>query len=102
MSDPVLELLVRIRERPGVYIGRYSAKTLFIYLSGYANAIGDHTSLSISRYATFIDGLYAKYGYGDGGHSWAWTLGRVAGSDEAALDLFFAELATFLNLRDGC
>ena len=95
MSDPVLETLTRIREQPAVYIGRRSAEALFLFLAGYVTAVQNHTALDLSRYQAFIDGLYAKYGYGDGGHSWAWVLGQVAGGDAAGLDLFFTELTTF-------
>jgi hypothetical protein len=95
MGDPVLDMLGRLRERPAVYIGRYSAEALFMFLAGYTAALEDHTSCDVSRYRAFIEGLYAKYGYGGGGHSWAWVLSQTAGGDAEALTLFFAELASF-------
>ena len=95
MSDPVLDMLGRLRQRPALYIGSYSAEALFMFLCGYTAAMRDHTPLDISRYRAFIDGLYGKYGRGDGGHSWAWVLAQEAGGDAEALSLFFAELASF-------
>lgn len=95
MGDPVLEMLDRLRDRPAVYIGRYSAEALFMYLVGYTAALGDHTSLDLSRYQEFIDGLYSKYGRGGGGHSWGWILNQAAGGDAEALNIFFADLASF-------
>ncbi len=95
MADPILERLNLLRERPAMYIGGYSAEKLFQYLVGYRDALQDHTVKVMSRYEAFIERLYTKYGYGGGGHSWAYVLGQVAGSDAAALDLFFAELDLF-------
>lgn len=95
MDDTVLSMLDRLRERPVMYIGGHSAEALFLFLGGYTSALRDHTDLDTSQYHRFIDGLYARYGRGGGGHSWAWVLGEAAGSDAAGLDLFFAELALF-------
>ena len=91
----MLDILVRLRDRPAMYIGQHSAEALFLFLVGYTAAVGDHTDLDTSRYGAFIDGLYAKYRYGGGGHSWAWVLGQAAGGDAAGLDLFLTELASF-------
>jgi hypothetical protein len=101
MSDPVLDVLTRLRERPAMYIGRHSAEDLFLFLVGYTAALQDHSALDISEFSTFIEGLYAKYGYGGGGHSWAWVLGQEAGGDAAGLDLFFKELAAFQNRQES-
>ena len=95
MDDPVLNMLVRLRSCPAMYIERHSAEALFLYIAGYRNALRDHATGDTARYGEFIDGLHAKYGYGGGGHSWAWVLGQVAGGDSAGLDLFFAELSAF-------
>ena len=95
MSDPILDKLAQMRSRPPLYIGKYSAEALFTYLAGYVGALLDHTDLNLTQYEQFIEGLYARYGYGGGGHSWAWVLGQSAGGDAAGLDLFFAELEAF-------
>jgi hypothetical protein len=95
MRDPVLDMLGRLRERPALYIGSDSGEALFMFLCGYTAALRDHTALDVSQYRAFIDGLYAKYGRGGGGHSWAAVLSREAGGDTEALSLFFAELASF-------
>ena len=91
----MLDMLARLRDRPALYIGRHSAEALFLYLAGYRDAAADLAGWDMGRYQAFVDGLYAKYGRGGGGHSWAWVLGRVAGGDSAGLDLFFTELAMF-------
>jgi hypothetical protein len=101
VGDPVLDMLARLRECPAMHIGRHSAEALFLYLAGYTDAVHDHTAHVTSRYAAFIDGLYAKYGRGGGGHGWASVLGEAAGGDAAGLDLFFAELAAFQNPSSG-
>ena len=95
MGDPVLDMLARLRGCPAMYIGRHSAEALFLYLAGYRDAVHAHAGGDTSGYGAFIEGLYAKYGRGGGGHSWAWVLGRAAGSDSAGLDLFFEELGAF-------
>jgi hypothetical protein len=80
-----------------MYIGRYSVEALFMFLGGYTAAVQNQSDVSLTQYREFIDGLYAKYGFGGGGHSWAWVLGQKAGGDAAGLDLFFAELEAFQN-----
>ncbi len=95
MDDPILDALRRIQTAPALYIGSHSAEKLFLYLCGYRDALSDHAAFDTSRYAAFIDHLYAQYGTSGGGHSWAWVLGQTAGGDAAGLDLFFAELTVF-------
>jgi hypothetical protein len=97
MADLVFDLLAKIRQRPALYLGRRSAEALWMYLGGYTDALGDHTDYDFTRYVEFINGLYAKYGRGGGGHSWAWVLGHTAGSDADGFDLFFSELDLFHN-----
>ena len=79
MNDPVLDMLTRVRDRPALYLGQHSAEALFLFLAGYVAAVGDLTARDTSGYGAFVEGLYAKYGYGGGGHSWAWVLGQAAG-----------------------
>jgi hypothetical protein len=97
VGDPLLAMLIRLRERPAMYIGRYSAEALFTFLLGYSVAVHDLTFRDTTKYEAFIEALYAKYGRGGGGHSWAYVLGQATGGDAAALDLFFAELESFLQ-----
>jgi hypothetical protein len=97
MNDPILDILAQIRQRPGMYIGTYSAEALYMFLAGYTCAMYVHTKLDPARYREFIEVLHAKYGHGGGGHSWASVLAQSAGGDAAALDLFFAELDFFLQ-----
>ena len=99
MVDAMLESVARIRHRPAMYVGAHSAEALFLYLAGYTAALQEHTNIDLTQYREFTEGLYAKYGRGGGGHSWAWVLGRKAGGDAAALDLFFAELESFLQQK---
>jgi len=68
---------------------------LFLFLAGYRAALREHTDLDLSGYATFIEGLYDRYGRGGGGHSWAYVLTEVAGGDAEGLQLFFEELEAF-------
>lgn len=95
MADLVLEGIAKMRDRPAIYIGEYSANAMFLFLAGYVSALRDHTKIELTIYHQFIEGLYDKYGRGGGGHSWAWVLGQRAGGDAAALDLFFRELEEF-------
>ena len=95
MTDPLLQLLVELRDRPVLYIGRYSITALFLFLAGYRAALREHTALDLSDYETFIEGLYDRYGRGGGGHSWAYVLTEVAGGDAEGLQLFFDELEAF-------
>ncbi len=97
MSDPILDMLERLCERPTMYIGQHSVESLFLFLAGYKASLRDHTDHNTSRYDVCIDSLYAKYGHGGGGHSWARVLSEAANGDAAGLDLFFAELAMFRN-----
>ena len=71
MVNPVFEMLASVRQRPALYIGTHSVGALWMYLIGYSAALEDHTDFDLTRYDDFIDGLYAKYGRGGGGHSWA-------------------------------
>jgi hypothetical protein len=97
MIDPMLDSIARKRHLPAMYIGKHSAKTMFMYLAGYSDALQHHTNIDLTKYSEFIESLYEKYGRGGGGHSWAWVLTKKTGSDAAALDLFFEELRTFLD-----
>jgi hypothetical protein len=96
MTDPVLESIARTRRCPAMYFGEHSAKAMFLYLAGYCGALQDHTNFDLTQYGEFIETLYAKYGRGGGGHSWASVLAEKTGSDAAALGLFFDELEAFL------
>jgi hypothetical protein len=82
-----------------MYIGEHSAEALFLYLTGYSSALQEHTKIDLTQYREFEECLYAKYGRGGGGHSWAWVLGQKTGGDAAALDLFFAELESFTQQK---
>jgi hypothetical protein len=95
MDDPVFNMLAVLRKRPAKYIGRCSVETLRTHLIGYRCALEDHADFDLTRFDSFIEGLYTKYGRGGGGHSWAWVLGQAAGGDAAGLDLFFAEMDAF-------
>jgi hypothetical protein len=98
-EDPVLENIARIRHRPAKYIGSHSAEAMFLYLAGYREALQDHTGIVAAQYQRFILSLYLKYQPGGGGNSWAWLLREKAGSDSAALDLFYDELDAFLERK---
>jgi hypothetical protein len=98
-EDPVLENIARIRHRPAKYIGSHSVEAMFLYLAGYSGALQDHTGNDAAQYQRFILSLYLKYQPGGGGHSWAWLLSEKAGSDSAALDLFYDELDAFLERK---
>ena len=96
-SDPIFDMLAKLRLQPSLYIGQPNVESLFLYLAGYRTAVQQHTTHDMSRYVEFIDALYSKYGYGGGGHSWASVLAQKAGNDANDLDLFFTELDTFLS-----
>ena len=95
MTDPILDMLERMRLLPTMYIGSLSAQRLFMYLCGYQAALKEHTELDLAAYREFIEGLYEKYGCGGGGNSWATVLAQRAGGDAEALHLFFTELAAY-------
>jgi hypothetical protein len=96
-DDPMLDMLIRLQQHPAQYIGKHSVEALFLYLAGYRDAARDLSDRDSSRYSEFVEGLYAKYGRGGGGNSWAWVLDQVAGGDAHGLDLFFGELDEFLR-----
>ena len=100
-EDPVFAVLDLIRPRPGMYIGKASARALFQFLNGYIAALRDHTALGFTEWHAFVEVLYGRYGYGGGGESWARVLGRAAGGDAAGLDLFYAELDAFRRRADA-
>ena len=97
MTDAALDWIAQMRDRPTKFPGAHSAEAMFNFLAGFATALHDHTTADLTQYGAFIDSLYAKYGSAGDGHSWATALARHAGSDAAALDLFFEELDAFRN-----
>jgi hypothetical protein len=97
MPDRMLESIARTRHRPAMYLGAHSAEAMFLYLVGYSGALEEHTNIDLTLYTEFLESLCTRYGRGSGGHSWAWVLGQLTGSDSAALDLFYDELDKFLQ-----
>jgi hypothetical protein len=69
MDNPIPNFLAQLRIRPAMYIGKHSVEALFMFLCGYSAAIQDQTKLDLAQYRSFIESLYAKYGYGGGRQS---------------------------------
>jgi len=57
----ILDLIDKIRERPGIMLGRPSARTLYAFLSGYAYALKDTDPEAINLLAAFNKWVHNRY-----------------------------------------
>jgi hypothetical protein len=93
--DKTLELLMDIRKRPEIYIGRKSLELLYTYLLGYYHYKGHTESDCLTGFQDYIDTLYGLRV----DHNWAILIRFFCSSDEEAFIEFYSLFDKYL-LRD--
>ena len=89
-----LDLLGRIRKRPGMFIGKRSARGLFLFLQGWLYGKGSVDDFDVLR--QFEEWIAAKYKISSS-HSWADIITFYSEGDVEALESFFDLLDEFLD-----
>ncbi|NRF95969.1 hypothetical protein HQN89_34755 [Paenibacillus frigoriresistens] len=95
MDNRIIDLLNKIKEKPGFYIGRKSLLDLWHFLNGYQYRLfeleGEYYNLS--GFQEYIENLYNFHGV----HSWAQIIHFYCITDEAAFDKFYKHLDDFFK-----
>ncbi len=94
------EILEKIRERPGMYIGRASVSDLFHFLVGFKTALRELgiklTEEEIDFHRDFQPWLQKRY-HVSTSNSWAKIIMLYCGSEKEGLDSFYKLLDEFTN-----
>lgn len=100
----VFELLSKIQQQPGMYIGRTSVRDLIIFLEGYKIARMElgiaPTEKEMEFYRQFQPWLQERYGISISA-SWAKLIELYTGSDELGFYRFFELLEEFWQRPQG-
>lgn len=100
----VFDLLNRVRENPGMYLGYPSISSLFMFLNGYEVARGemgiDLTETEVLFYDSFQPWLQKKLGVRSV-TSWAKLIMLSCHDERAGFDKFFELLAEFQQQSTG-
>src|SRR5262245_60328678 len=84
----VLDVIQKIRERPGVILGRASANTLFAFLSGYAYARKEESPGDYDFLAGFNQWVHDRYEITTS-QSWAKVIEFFSGTEADEMALFW-------------
>ena len=96
--DKILNLLYRIKEKPGLFLGEKTLDGLSETLSGYILGIyecdcGDFHSFP-NDFLSFVQKTYNEYSCA---YNWDSIIRMNCNSDEEAFDKFYELLEVFLN-----
>lgn len=86
--NSVLEMLAKIRERPGTILGRPSMRTLYAFLTGYTLALIDRGCDDykiLSEFGNFVTQRFRMMGV----HGWAKIIEFQSPDDEYEMKLFW-------------
>lgn len=99
MDNKVIDLLLKIKERPGAYLGTNSLSNLRLFMEGYIYALDSETELKNVGYIyyKFNEWLNKKYNITD---SIFWEKSLTNVSDSDAFDMFYEELSAYLETTD--
>ena len=97
------ELLEKIQKHPGMYLGRTSARDLFIFLEGYRTARIEFGIELTEKEIEFLDEfqpwIQKRHGISVSA-SWAKIIELYTGSDERAFHEFFQLLDEFWHRHE--
>ena len=91
----IIDLLMKIKTRPGMYLGTKSLTLLKAYLDGFWHAEALLCGKTDSVLDEFPAWIYDKYDIHDT-HGWSQIIGFWSTDDAAAFDLFNKHLDQFL------
>jgi hypothetical protein len=94
----VLDVIQKIRERPGVILGRPCASTLYAFLSGYAYARQEDSPSEFDFLAGFNQWIHARYEITTT-QSWAKIIEFFSATETDEMALFWTLLDDYLAQR---
>lgn len=99
MKNKIINLLLKIKDRPGLYLGEKSLPKLRSFINGYIYAMKHENGLDCGEevYYDFNDWLNKKYNIINP-IFWERSLRNMSISD--AFDLFYKELDIYLKTID--
>lgn len=99
MKNNVVGLLLKIKDRPGIYVGKKSLSNLRHFILGYIYALKCENGLDCGEkvYYDFNEWLNKKYNIANP-IFWEDSLTNVSASD--AFDMFYEELDEYLKNID--
>lgn len=100
MKNNVVGLLLKIKDRPGIYVGKKSLSNLRHFISGYIYALKHENGLDCGEkvYYNFNEWLNKKYNIVN---PIFWEHGLTNVSDSDAFDMFYEELDEYLKTIDN-
>jgi hypothetical protein len=94
MSE-IVDLLQKIRERPGMYLGRPAVNNLYMFLAGYCYARKDDGRDDYEFLAGFGDWVRDRYEV-TSSQGWAQIIEFYSASEEGGMALFWQLLDQYL------
>jgi hypothetical protein len=94
----LFEILAKIKNKPGMYIGRASLSDLFIFLAGYKTARRELGINPTDRELSFYDGFHdfvQNYYQIHSSNSWAKIIMIYCSSEQHGFERFFELLEEF-------
>ena len=99
MLDKSFEkLLVELKYRPGVYIGKKSLERLSAFINGYMYCYYKHNGGPSDYLPGFQDYIEKKYGI-QSTHGWSEIIRFFSTTEEEAFDSFFNLVNEFYNVN---
>ncbi len=94
--NKLYELLQKIKQRPGLYLGVKSLTLLNVFIGGYAICQSDYNQQESNLFNGFQEHIQKKYKISST-QSWAKIIDFYSATDADAFDLFFKLFEEFLK-----
>lgn len=94
--DKIINILYKIKDRPGIYIEKKSINNLKIFLNGYYIGLYENNDDFNSIFDLFQNFIEKKYN-DNRSLSWADIILREIKNDSKAFDVFFVLLEEFIS-----
>jgi hypothetical protein len=95
----ILDVIHKIRERPGIILGRPSARSLYAFLSGFAYARKEGNSGDYDFLADFNKWVHERYAVSST-QGWAKIIEFYSMTEEDELTLFWKLFDEFVTQRE--
>lgn len=93
------DILKHVEKRPGMYLVNDSIYALAQFITGYEVAVGMNFGFS-DDYISFMEWTEHKYEMSSPAWNWSRILHHQAGTEQAALALFFKLWSEYVSSRD--
>lgn len=97
--DNVYKLLMEIRRRPELYLGKPSLDRLYAFINGYKQCENEEgiQSVCLDGFQNYIEEKYDMHT----DHNWASIIQFFNSSEDEAFYAFYNHLDNYLNTEDG-